>query len=135
MSHVRFRELRPRLCKKVSGWQRAEQQRPSRRLKSTSSSCLELEYIGAQSRASYADNVTVNRYNGHITDTNLHVRPSNICARALAMLFWAQSTDTQAVSGWAERAAAVLQIQQLFGRADALLQLQLSYRRWRSLRE
>ncbi|UJJ30723.1 DNA repair ATPase [Halopseudomonas maritima] len=45
-------------------------------------------------------------------------------ARALAMLFWAQSADTPAVSGWAERAAAVLQIQQLFGRADALLQLQ-----------
>lgn len=45
-------------------------------------------------------------------------------ARALAMLFWAQSADTPEVSGWAERAAAVLQIQQLFGRADALLQLQ-----------
>ena len=42
--------------------------------------------MGAQSRGSYADNVTVNRYNGHITDTNLHVRPSNICERALAML-------------------------------------------------
>ena len=45
-------------------------------------------------------------------------------ARALAMLFWAQSADTPAVSGWAARAAAVLQIQQLFGRVDALLQLQ-----------
>ena len=35
---------------------------------------------------SYADNVTVNRYNGHIADTNLHVRPSNICNWMLAML-------------------------------------------------
>ena len=42
--------------------------------------------MGAQSRGSYADNVTVNRYNGHITDTNLHVPSSNICEWALAML-------------------------------------------------
>ena len=45
-------------------------------------------------------------------------------ARALAMLFWVQSADSPAVSGWAERAAAVLQIRQLFGRDDALLALQ-----------
>ena len=44
------------------------------------------DIIGAQSRGSYAYNVTVNRYNGHIKGTNLHVWPSNICEWALAML-------------------------------------------------
>ena len=44
------------------------------------------DIIGAQSRGSYLYNVTVNRYNGDVTDTNLHVRPSNICGWELAML-------------------------------------------------
>ena len=44
------------------------------------------DIIVAQSRGSYQDKVTVYPYNGHITDTNLHVRPSNICGWALAML-------------------------------------------------
>ena len=35
-------------------------------------------FIGAQSRGSYSDNVTVNRYNGHITGTNMNARCSNI---------------------------------------------------------
>ena len=35
---------------------------------------------------SYADNVTVNRYNGHITDINLRARPSDIYECTLAML-------------------------------------------------
>ena len=42
--------------------------------------------IGASSGGSYADNVTANRYNGHITDINLHARPSDICECTLAML-------------------------------------------------
>ena len=55
-------------------------------LKHARQSTKSRDIIGSHSRDSYADNVTVNRYNGHITDTNLHVWPSNICQWALQML-------------------------------------------------
>ena len=45
-------------------------------------------------------------------------------ARALAVLFWSRSPAAGGVSNWAERARAGQQIQRLFGRAEALLQLQ-----------
>jgi len=45
-------------------------------------------------------------------------------ARALALLFWSRSPAADQAAGWVQRAKAGQQIMRLFGRADALVQLQ-----------
>ena len=56
------------------------------RLKHARPSTKSRDIIGALSGGSYTGNVTVHRYNGHITDINLHARPSDIYECTLAML-------------------------------------------------
>ena len=54
---------------------------------------------GTSGRGSYADNVTVNRYNGHITDTNLHVRPSKTLTSGVDNAVQAQVSCSVSLTG------------------------------------